>query len=106
MAQPSTATYQDPTSKAFKDFGFVHQKDVFVATLTAGEHLTFMATLRLGHLAADERNSRLERIARQMRLTGCLDTRISSLSGGEKRRLRFAAAVLNNPSKTKKFMYI
>ena len=47
MAQPSTATYQDPTSKAFKDFGFVHQKDVFVATLTAGEHLTFMATLGL-----------------------------------------------------------
>ena len=92
---------EDPTDKGFKDFGFVHQKDLFVTSLTVAEHLAFTAALKLKELTPCQRSSRLDEITRQMRLAGCRDTRISAISGGERRRLSFAAAALNRPSMPK-----
>lgn len=80
---------------------FVFQDDLFVETLTAEEHLNLAVGLRLPDLPKAERRRRVASLLQQMALAKCAKTRIGSpaskvkgLSGGERKRLSFASAVV------------
>ncbi|VDM78693.1 unnamed protein product, partial [Strongylus vulgaris] len=83
----------------FKEISaFVQQNDMFIGTMTAREHLLFMARLRMGsNYTTMEQDLRVEDIIRTMGLTNCADTIIGipnsakGLSCGEMKRLAFAS---------------
>lgn len=84
---------------------FVQQHDMFVGTMTAREHLQFMARLRMGdqYYSDHERQLRVEQVLTQMGLKKCADTvigipnQLKGLSCGEKKRLSFASEILTCP---------
>ncbi|EPB76962.1 ABC transporter, ATP-binding protein [Ancylostoma ceylanicum] len=83
---------------------FVQQQDMFIGTMTAREHLRFMAKLRMGSAYTKmEQNHRVEEVIRKMGLSGCADTMIGipnsvkGLSCGEMKRLAFASEILTCP---------
>ncbi|XP_053681608.1 protein scarlet [Sabethes cyaneus] len=85
--------------------GFVHQDDLFVGSLTVGEHLYFMAKLKLERSVNRKHAARLiQDLLERTGLTKCVDTRIGEvgegkmLSGGEKKRLAFATELLTKPT--------
>ncbi|WKY00959.1 hypothetical protein Q1695_015177 [Nippostrongylus brasiliensis] len=80
---------------------FVQQNDMFIGTLTAREHLRFMAKLRMGSAyTTAEQHLRVEDVIRKMGLSDCADgmigipNSIKGLSCGEKKRLSFASEAL------------
>ncbi|XP_050716453.1 protein scarlet-like [Eriocheir sinensis] len=84
--------------------GYVHQDDLFVASLTVKEHLTFMARLRMDvRTTANERRGRVHELLKELGLTKVQHSRIGapglekSLSGGERKRLAFATEILTDP---------
>ena len=84
--------------------GYVQQEDLFIPSLTVREHLMFQARLRLeASLTTGERERRVEEVVGQVGLTGVAssiigDLKLKGISGGEKKRLSFAAEFLSNPS--------
>ncbi|PIO61200.1 hypothetical protein TELCIR_17285, partial [Teladorsagia circumcincta] len=79
---------------------FVQQSDMFIGTLTAREHLRFMARMRMGSgYTTAEQNLRVDDVIRKMGLSGCADTMIGipgsvkGLSCGEQKRLAFASEI-------------
>ncbi|XGW18439.1 hypothetical protein V3C99_002790, partial [Haemonchus contortus] len=83
---------------------FVQQHDMFIGTLTAREHLRFMAKMRMGSgYTTAEQHLRVEDVIRKMGLLGCADTKIGTpdsikgLSCGEQKRLSFASEILTCP---------
>ncbi|PAV62128.1 hypothetical protein WR25_07524 [Diploscapter pachys] len=83
---------------------FVQQHDMFVGTLTAREHLRFMAKLRMGNqYTLKQKYDRVESVIKQMGLTNCANTPIGipnsvkGLSCGEMKRLAFASEILTCP---------
>ena len=84
--------------------GYVQQEDLFIPSLTVREHLMFQARLRLeASLTTAERKRRVEEVVRQVGLTSVADAiigdeKLKGISGGEKKRLSFAAELLSNPS--------
>ncbi|XP_034248140.1 protein scarlet [Thrips palmi] len=84
--------------------GFLHQEDIFVPQLTVEEHLNFMARMRLDRRTSCwERQKKVQQLLRQLGLTSSAHTRIGTpghdkvLSGGERKRLAFAAELLTDP---------
>ena len=83
---------------------YVQQEDLFIPCLTVKEHLIFQARLRLeASLSSAERERRVEEVLGQVglsRLAGAIigDLKLKGISGGEKKRLSFAAELLSNPS--------
>ena len=84
--------------------GYVQQEDLFIPSLTVREHLIFQARLRLeASLTTAERERRVEEVLGQVGLTSVAaaiigDLKLKGISGGEKKRLSFAAELLSNPS--------
>ena len=84
--------------------GYVQQEDLFIPSLTVREHLMFQARLRLeASLTTAERERRVEEVLGQVGLTSVAaaiigDLKLKGISGGEKKRLSFAAELLSNPS--------
>ncbi|XP_055609222.1 protein scarlet isoform X3 [Uranotaenia lowii] len=85
--------------------GFVHQDDLFVGSLTASEHLYFMAKLKLERGIPKKTVDRLiQELLERTGLAKCSNTRIGEvgvgkmLSGGEKKRLAFATELLTKPT--------
>ncbi|KAL9966625.1 hypothetical protein ACROYT_G024728 [Oculina patagonica] len=83
---------------------YVQQEDLFIGSLTVREHLTFQAFLRMEkHVPNKQRKERVEEVILQLGLTKCADTyigipgRLRGISGGEKKRLSFAAEVITDP---------
>ncbi|XP_065840256.1 protein white-like isoform X2 [Oscarella lobularis] len=84
---------------------YVQQEDLFIGTLTVREHIVFHANLRLGgkKYTKQMRSARVEQVIDELGLTKCASTLIGipgktkSISGGEKKRLSFAAEILTNP---------
>ncbi|KAF0686053.1 Aste57867_22147 [Aphanomyces stellatus] len=80
------------------------QDDVFYHTLTVEEHLQFQAMFRMGNSCTPaQRNERVQFVIDELGLRKCKDTRIGNaqvrgISGGERKRLSFAAEILTNPS--------
>ena len=93
--------------------GFVHQDDLFIATLTPREHLAFTAALTLpprGGAAAsrgsdvEQRAALVQSILDRFGLGGCSDiligggfANIKGISGGERKRLSTATEFLSRP---------
>ncbi|CAF2056100.1 unnamed protein product [Rotaria magnacalcarata] len=78
--------------------GHVEQQELFIETITLEEHLVFQAMLRMPQTMKDtERLEHVENTMQQLNLVDCRNTSISRLSGGEKKRLGFATALLTRP---------
>ncbi|MBI5227334.1 ABC transporter ATP-binding protein [Candidatus Micrarchaeota archaeon] len=77
------------------DIGFVTQEDSFYETLTVRQNLEFFASMR--GIGREETNKRIKKFLSQMRLTEKADVLSSKLSGGMKRRLNMACAIIHEP---------
>ncbi|KAK0406636.1 hypothetical protein QR680_018701 [Steinernema hermaphroditum] len=84
--------------------GYAQQEDLFMSTLSVREHLMIQARLRIsGNLTAEQRAKRVTFVLKELGLTKCRNTKIGmagvkkGISGGESKRLTFAAELLTNP---------
>ncbi|KAK0424360.1 hypothetical protein QR680_008634 [Steinernema hermaphroditum] len=84
---------------------YVQQEDLFVGTLTVGEHLNIQAHLRLPtEMSSAKKKERVEQVIDEMGLRKSVGSRIGiagvkkGISGGEAKRLAFATEILTNPA--------
>ncbi|XP_027845081.2 protein scarlet-like [Aphis gossypii] len=78
--------------------GFVPQHDISFEQLTALEHLTLMANLKVSQKTTKiELKEHIDEIISTLGMAKFLDTRISFLSGGERKKIALAVQLLNNP---------
>lgn len=84
-----------PNLKVLHDIGYMAQSDALYGELTGKENLQFFASLY--RLKKEERNARIEYVARLVNITADLNKRVSAYSGGMKRRLSLAIALLHDP---------
>ncbi|KAG8177288.1 hypothetical protein JTE90_029424 [Oedothorax gibbosus] len=84
---------------------YVQQDDLFIGTLKVREHLIFQALLRMDeNISYEDRMQRVDEVILELGLSKCADTMIGvagsikGISGGEAKRLAFAAEVLTNPA--------
>jgi ABC-type multidrug transport system ATPase subunit len=90
--------YNGNTVRGRPDFvGLIEQADAFLPLLTVREHLSFHASLRLHHLAADARHKKVDEVLSAVGLDDCGDKRIMVLSGGQKKRLSICEELLADP---------
>jgi ABC-2 type transport system ATP-binding protein len=78
------------------EIGFVMQEDSFYETLTARENLEFFAEM-MG-IPEDEKEKRIRKLLQEMSLSDKADTLSSRLSGGMKKRLNMACALVHDPN--------
>ena len=82
---------------------YVQQQDLFIATLTVREHLTFQALVRMDPTTSDvEKVQRVNEVMKELSLEKCADNLVGGtlatgkgISGGELKRLAFACEVLS-----------
>lgn len=78
---------------------YVQQDDLFYPHLTVREHLVFHAMVRMDrNIPESQRIKRVNEVLTELSLKKCENNLITSLSGGEKKRLAFAAEVLTDPA--------
>ncbi|MGR0159190.1 ATP-binding cassette domain-containing protein [Paenarthrobacter nitroguajacolicus] len=79
--------------------GFVPQEDILHRTLTVRQALQFAARLRLpADTTPAERHAQIRSVLAQLGLTEHADTRVSRLSGGQRKRASVALELLTEPS--------
>ncbi|XP_011166210.2 protein brown [Solenopsis invicta] len=77
---------------------YMSQFDALPSALTPREHMSFMCALQTGSSCSMLRRKSLgEEFLRDLGLYECIDTAISKLSGGEKKRLLLAAELVTRP---------
>lgn len=89
----------------FSTTAYVHQVDLFFATLTVREHLTFHAMVRVKQeVAVADRLRRVEEVIEAVNLSKCSESLIGGpqafirgISGGERKRLSVATELLSDP---------
>lgn len=80
------------------NFSFVPQANILIPQLTVGETLEFAARVRLAaNVSAAERAAEAADAAEQLKISHTMDQRVSSLSGGEQRRVSIAQELLTAP---------
>jgi len=102
VVKPSTGQITlngDPVTARLTDVGYVPQDEIVHGLLTTSEALTYAARLRL----PDDTEPRLlqgivRRVMSELSLEGRENTRIDSLSGGERKRTGVGSELLNRPS--------
>jgi len=77
------------------EIGFVTQEDSFYETLTVEENLEFFADM-FG-MPAKESEGMIKKLLQQMKLSEKAETMASRLSGGMKKRLNMACAIVHDP---------
>ena len=77
------------------EMGFVMQEDSFYETLTVRENLEFFAEM-MG-IPSGEKAARIKKLLQDMSLSDKADTLASRLSGGMKKRLNMACALVHDP---------
>ncbi|KAJ3678774.1 hypothetical protein LUZ61_021315 [Rhynchospora tenuis] len=100
LTQPEILVNQKPVDQAsFRRIsGYVTQADILYPLLTVRETLYFSARLKLGACyPPEEINSRVETLIRELGLTKAADTRVASVSGGERRRVSIGTEVVHGP---------
>ncbi len=78
-----------------KHIGFVGQEASIDKILTGEEHLRFTADLH--HLSRRQRKQRIETVIEQLDLGDWIKRKTGTYSGGMRRRLELACALLHNP---------
>jgi ABC-type multidrug transport system ATPase subunit len=73
-------------------FAYVAQHDTFHESLTPREALAFSAKLRSGS------NEKVDSLIRELGLESVADTKVCSLSGGERKRTSIGIELISNPS--------
>jgi len=82
-----------------QDMAFVPQQDALHDQLTLRQALGYAARLRLPpDTSRAQLRATVEKAASDVDLAASLDTRIASLSGGQKKRASLACEILNRPS--------
>jgi ABC-type multidrug transport system ATPase subunit len=79
------------------DIGFVPQDDIVPAALRVERTLGYAAELRLPDLEPEARIARVNMVMRILGLTESKDTRVSSLSGGQRKRVSVGVELLSKP---------
>ncbi|XP_077287416.1 protein scarlet-like [Arctopsyche grandis] len=78
--------------------GFVPQLDLAFEMLTVSEHMEFMARMKMDkHSKDDDRKKCITRLLIKLGIIKCINTKLSSLSGGERKRLSLAVQMINDP---------
>jgi ABC-type lipoprotein export system ATPase subunit len=78
---------------------YVRQADVFFTHLTVRDQLGYTAFLRLPQKWEKQRKlDEVERIIKLLRLTNVADSKIQTLSGGEKKRVNIGTELLTDPA--------
>lgn len=100
MLKPDSGTIQVldlnvPHKQLLNDIGYMAQSDALYTDLTGEENLHFFA--KLYSLAKAERIERVAYAASLVRLTDDLRLKVENYSGGMKRRLSLAIALIQNP---------
>ncbi|WP_054954791.1 ABC transporter ATP-binding protein [Paenibacillus dakarensis] len=84
-----------PSLHILRQIGYMAQSDALYTALTGKENLIFFASLF--KLSKAERQNRMAYAADLVNLTSDLDKKVSAYSGGMKRRLSLAIALIQNP---------
>jgi ABC-2 type transport system ATP-binding protein len=84
-----------PNLKLLQKIGYMAQSDALYNDLTARENLAFFASLF--KLKKQEQTKRIEYAADLVNLTAELSKKVQAFSGGMKRRLSLAIALIQNP---------
>jgi ABC-2 type transport system ATP-binding protein len=84
-----------PNLKLLQEIGYMAQADSLYVELTGEENLKFFASLY--QLNKEEQKKRIAYAAGLVNLTGDLKKRVSAYSGGMKRRLSLAIALIQDP---------
>lgn len=84
-----------PNLKLLQEIGYMAQADSLYGELTGEENLKFFAALF--KLNREEQKKRIEYAAGLVNLTNELTKRVGAYSGGMKRRLSLAVALIQNP---------
>jgi ABC-2 type transport system ATP-binding protein len=100
MAKPDYGTIyilnkKVPNLQLLQEIGYMAQSDALYSELTGEENLTFFASLY--KLKKSEIKDRIAYAADLVRLTNELTKKVSVYSGGMKRRLSLAIALIQNP---------
>jgi len=100
MAVPSTGTIEVlnkhvPNICLLQQIGYMAQSDALYQDLTGYENLSFFASMFLMNKA--ERNERIAYVTQIVQLENALKKKVSKYSGGMKRRLSLAIALIQNP---------
>ena len=74
--------------------GVCPQHDVLFGSLTVSEHLRFYGQLKCPWLSAEELQDKIFRLLAEVGLTEKVDAPSTSLSGGQKRKLSLAIALV------------
>ncbi|WP_175400345.1 FHA domain-containing protein [Streptomyces prasinopilosus] len=79
--------------------GLVPQDDILHKELTVKKALTYAAKLRFpADTTAAERNARIDEVLRELKLDVHKDKKVTSLSGGQRKRVSVALELLTKPS--------
>ncbi|MFC6182359.1 ABC transporter ATP-binding protein [Lactiplantibacillus daowaiensis] len=84
-----------PNRPVMAKLGYMAQSDALYETLTARENLTFFG--KLMSVPKDKLSQMIDYAANLVNLTQQLDQRVSGYSGGMKRRLSLAIALIQDP---------
>jgi ATP-binding cassette, subfamily G (WHITE), eye pigment precursor transporter len=85
---------------------YIEQEDMFIGYLKVKEQMRFQAELKMKRdMSKEDRDKKIEQIMLDLNLKKCEDTLIGvadrgikGISGGERRRLSFACAMLTDPN--------
>lgn len=87
--------YTVPHKQLLMDIGYMAQSDALYTDLTGAENLNLFA--KLYGLSKQERSNRVEYTTKLVHLTQDLNEKVIYYSGGMKRRLLLAIALIQNP---------
>lgn len=84
-----------PNLELLQEIGYMAQSDALYTELTGMENLMFFASLY--KLSKKEKQQRITYASDLVNLTDELNTKVAAYSGGMKRRLSLAIALIHNP---------
>ena len=89
----------EPVTARQTDVGYVPQQEIVHGVLTVKEALGYAARLRLApDVSRGDREATVSRVLAELSLEAQAETRIASLSGGERKRAGVATELLGRPS--------
>jgi ABC-type multidrug transport system ATPase subunit len=95
----NTTIIMSRKKRLMAQIAYVKQADIFFTHLTVRDQLGYTAFLRLPQAWSTQRKlDEVERIIKLLKLTKVADSKIDTLSGGEKKRVNIGTELLTDPS--------